>query len=291
MKPVHSLNRINELMSRFVAQVKGASSMSRTGINKTAETILIPLFKEIYGYSDLNNINYAEDDNNYPGIDLGDEIARVTFQITATRNLAKVQHTLRQFVKHEQYKKYDRVVIYILTEKQGSYSDTEIKQIIQDKFNFDTKKDIWDFQDILKEVCNFQVDKLQKIESILEANFGGERQSPKGNARKLKPSDIECIYQARDILMGNLDNPPSLLALAHQVGLNDYKLKQGFRQVFGTTTFGYLHTQRMERARLLLESSTMNVTQVAQAVGYTNISQFAAAFRKQFGVNPSVFKT
>jgi AraC-like DNA-binding protein len=112
----------------------------------------------------------------------------------------------------------------------------------------------------------------------------------KGNARKLKPSDIERIYQARDILMGNLDNPPSLLALAHQVGLNDYKLKQGFRQVFGTTTFGYLHTQRMERSRLLLESSTMNVTQVAQAVGYTNISQFAAAFRKQFGVNPSVFK-
>jgi hypothetical protein len=165
-------------MSLFVTQVKGAGSMSRTDINKDAETILIPLFKEIYGYTDLININYAEDDNNYPGIDLGDETARVTFQVTATRTLTKVQHTLRQFVKYEQYKKYDRLIIYILTEKQISYSDTEIKQIIQDKFNFDTKKDIWDFQDILKEVSNFQVDKLQKIESILEDNFGRDRQSP-----------------------------------------------------------------------------------------------------------------
>ncbi len=117
MKRVHSLNRINELMSRFVTQVKGAGSMSRTDINKDAETILIPLFKEIYGYTDLSNINYAEDDNNYPGIDLGDETARVTFQVTATRTLTKVQHTLRQFVKYEQYKKYDRLIIYILTEK------------------------------------------------------------------------------------------------------------------------------------------------------------------------------
>lgn len=178
MKPVHLLNRINELMSRFVAQVKGASSMSRTDINKAAETILIPLFKEIYGYTDLNNINYIEDDDNYPGIDLGDETARIAFQITATPNLQKVQHTLRQFIKYEQYKKYDRLIIYILTEKQGSYSDTEIKRIIQDKVKFDTKKDIWDFQEILKEVSNFQVDKLQKIESILEANFGEGRQSP-----------------------------------------------------------------------------------------------------------------
>jgi len=178
MKSVHSLNRINELMSRFVAQVKGASSMSRTDINKAAETILIPLFKEIYGYTDLKNINYAEDDDNYPGIDLGDETARVTFQITATRTLLKVKHTLRQFIKNEQYKKYDRLVIYILTDKQSSYSAKKIKQIIQNKVNFDTKKDIWDFQDILKEVANFQVDKLQKIERILEDNFGGERQSP-----------------------------------------------------------------------------------------------------------------
>ena len=47
----------------------------------------------------------------------------------------------------------------------------------------------------------------------------------------------------------------------------------------------------MERSRLLLESGAMNVTEVAKRVGYSNMSHFAAAFRKKFGINPSVFKS
>lgn len=44
----------------------------------------------------------------------------------------------------------------------------------------------------------------------------------------------------------------------------------------------------MTRLRFLLESGIMNVTEVAQAVGYSNLSHFAAAFRKKLGVNPSI---
>jgi len=102
----------------------------------------------------------------------------------------------------------------------------------------------------------------------------------------LRSGDIERIHEARDILMGNMQNPPSLLELASQSGLNDYKLKAGFRQVFGTTVFGYLHECRMESARLLFEEAEMNVTEVSSHVGYSNPSHFAAAFKKQFGVKP-----
>lgn len=103
-------------------------------------------------------------------------------------------------------------------------------------------------------------------------------------------SEIDCLHYAKEILINNLDNPPTLNTLARQIGLNEYKLKQGFRYIFDTTVFGYLHNYRMEQSRLLLESGTMNVTEVAQAVGYSNLSHFAAAFRKKFGVNPSVFR-
>lgn len=105
----------------------------------------------------------------------------------------------------------------------------------------------------------------------------------------LKPDDVERIYYARDILLCHLDRPPSLLELARQVGLNDYKLKLGFRQVFGTTAFGYLHEVRMERSCQLLRENCMSVKEVAQAVGYANQSRFAAAFRKRFGVNPKLY--
>jgi AraC-like DNA-binding protein len=102
----------------------------------------------------------------------------------------------------------------------------------------------------------------------------------------LKADDIDRIRQARDILLCDLANPPSLLKLAHQVGLNDCTLKRGFRQVFNTTVFGYLQTQRLERARLLLLERELSVQQAAHAVGYLSRSHFSAAFRKHFGVSP-----
>lgn len=109
-------------------------------------------------------------------------------------------------------------------------------------------------------------------------------------ARRLKPDDIERIHHAKHILINNLINPPSLTELARQVSINDFKLKQGFRQVFGTTVFGYLHQHRMEQALLMLRSTEMNVTQVAQSIGYANPSQFSAAFKKKFGVLPKTMK-
>jgi AraC family transcriptional activator of pyochelin receptor len=105
----------------------------------------------------------------------------------------------------------------------------------------------------------------------------------------LKPDDIERVNQAKDLLYRNLNNPPTLLELAHRVNLNDYKLKIGFRQVFGTTVFGYLHRLRMEEARMLLGEQRMNVKEVASHVGYASQSRFASAFRKQFGINPKAY--
>jgi AraC-like DNA-binding protein len=106
---------------------------------------------------------------------------------------------------------------------------------------------------------------------------------------RLRPDDLERIHRAKEVLLDKMDEPPSLLALARQVGLNDFKLKAGFRQVFGTTVFGHLHEQRMERARQMLEERRFNVTEVACAVGYANPSHFAAAFKRKFGVNPGVY--
>ncbi|MEH2273823.1 MAG: AraC family transcriptional regulator [Nostoc sp.] len=104
--------------------------------------------------------------------------------------------------------------------------------------------------------------------------------------KKLKPSEIERIYYAKEILLKHLDNPPSLIQLAQQVGLNDRKLKEGFRSVFGTTVFGYLHNYRLEVAQNLLMQGQMNVTEVAYQVGYASPTSFYNAFRKKFGVSP-----
>ncbi|MGQ4645974.1 SMEK domain-containing protein [Lyngbya aestuarii] len=172
-----SLDRISHFMSLFVTQVRAETAMGKTDINKVAETVLIPILAEVYGYKELKNLNYTED-SNYPGIDLGDETARVAFQITSTPDSKKVKHTLRKFVENKFYEKYDRLIIYFLTEKQKSYLGKGYKEIIQGKFTFDKDKDIWDYRNILNEVANFQIEKVRKVESILESNFGDGRRQP-----------------------------------------------------------------------------------------------------------------
>lgn len=107
---------------------------------------------------------------------------------------------------------------------------------------------------------------------------------------KLQPCDIERLHEAKKILVSNLNNPPSLLEIARQVGLNDCKLKQGFRQVFGTTLFGYLYDYRMQQAQQLLLNSNLSIAGIAAVVGYRNPEAFSTAFRRRFGISPKAYQ-
>ncbi|MCY4091990.1 MAG: SMEK domain-containing protein [Caldilineaceae bacterium] len=171
MRLLDSQNRIIELFSRFVTQVKGAGALGRTDINKVSETILVPLLSEVYGYKGLRNLNTTER-SNFPAIDLADDEARVAFQITSMTDLGKVKDTIEKFEKYELHEKYDKLFIYVLTEKQKIYSTNVRKTITQDGFNFDIGNHVLDYRDILRKLEGFQVDKTLRVQNILEGNLG-----------------------------------------------------------------------------------------------------------------------
>lgn len=123
-----------------------------------------------------------------------------------------------------------------------------------------------------------------KIEQLAETQLSST------NAIRIKSDDIDRIHHARNIIVNNLNNPPSLSELAKQVELNECTLKRGFRQVFNTTVFGYLHQIRMEQAYQLLVAGHANVTEAAKTVGYASTTSFSAAFRKKFGINPRSYR-
>lgn len=103
----------------------------------------------------------------------------------------------------------------------------------------------------------------------------------------LRPTDIEKIRAARNHLLFNMDNPCTLVELAHRVGLNDFKLKKGFRQLYNMTIFDFLLNARMERAHSLLLETDMPVQDIALLTGYKNISNFTSAFKRIMGYSPS----
>ncbi len=112
-------------------------------------------------------------------------------------------------------------------------------------------------------------------------------EEPSKQAMLLSLSDVDRVRQARDILLADRGSPPTLSQLSRLVGLNEFKLKQGFRFVFNTTAFALLNMDRMEEAERLLREGRMNVAQVGYKVGYASNAAFSRAFRRCFGYPPS----
>lgn len=105
----------------------------------------------------------------------------------------------------------------------------------------------------------------------------------------LKAHDVAIIHQAAEILMQDMINPPSLLGLSRHIGINDNKLKKGFKQVYGTTVFGFLRQHRLQKAKHLISENQCNVMQAASAVGFKSAGHFSTVFKQTFGVTPRQF--
>ena len=70
------------------------------------------------------------------------------------------------------------------------------------------------------------------------------------------------IKKAKEIIIANMSEPPSLQELADEIGLNLKKLKMGFKQIYGDTVYGFLFDYKMDYARKLLDSGSYNVNEV-----------------------------
>lgn len=103
-------------------------------------------------------------------------------------------------------------------------------------------------------------------------------------------NEREKLLQAKEILSANLETPPSLTELSRQIGLNTFKLKKNFKELFGVPVFKYLQNERMKRAHELLRDQSLNIQEVAWQVGYDSLSSFSNAFSKKFGFRPSEIK-
>ncbi len=111
-------------------------------------------------------------------------------------------------------------------------------------------------------------------------------QQPRVPAIKLGAQDIDRLYAIKEYLGLHFDQAVSITALAQRAGINSMKLKTGFKWLFNTTIFGYLHMVRMNEAKRLLMDEGLYVNEVAERVGYKHPHHFAAAFKKEFNITP-----
>ena len=101
--------------------------------------------------------------------------------------------------------------------------------------------------------------------------------------------NVRKIRNAKQIMLERMVDPPSLPDLANEIGLSLKKLKEGFKQLYGSTVYQFVLDHKMNHARQLLGSGSYNVNEVAIQLGYSNSSHFIEAFKKKFGTTPKKY--
>jgi len=117
-----------------------------------------------------------------------------------------------------------------------------------------------------------------------------EKLAAKKDLQAVRKKDRDTFHDLKTYLDRSLTEEHSLKSLSTQFGLNEFKLKKGFRELFGTSVFDYLLDQRLCLAKSLLQEGGFRVNEVAARIGYKNANHFSTAFKQKFGITPKDLK-
>ncbi|MEO0674722.1 MAG: AraC family transcriptional regulator, partial [Pseudomonadota bacterium] len=107
---------------------------------------------------------------------------------------------------------------------------------------------------------------------------------------RLTTSDRGVIEKARDLLVKDYAQAPSVSQLSKSLGVNKNKLFYGFKMLFGLTISEFIQEQRLNEGKRLLQQSELPISEIANQVGFKHQSNFATAMKKHFGMTPRQFR-
>lgn len=126
-----------------------------------------------------------------------------------------------------------------------------------------------------------------KVKELIFLSLSAYSTNTTCNPRQvLNKIDIDKLKAVKDFLSINYLSALTLEGISRKFLLNDFKLKKGFKEVYGLTVFGYIHELRMQHAYTLIISSGLTVGEIAAVIGYTSDSSFIRAFKLFYGQSP-----
>lgn len=102
--------------------------------------------------------------------------------------------------------------------------------------------------------------------------------------------NVNKVRQAKAKLLEDFQQSITIKELSKIVGLNEHNLKTGFKEIYGKPIHTYLKDVKLNHAREMIISGDYQINEVADLVGYSNVSHFIDAFKKKFGITPKKFE-
>jgi transcriptional regulator GlxA family with amidase domain len=84
--------------------------------------------------------------------------------------------------------------------------------------------------------------------------------------------------------------PLTVAALARRARLSRFHFIRAFRAYTGATPHQYLRARRIDRARHLLGTTPMPITEICHGVGFRSLGSFSSLFHRSVGQSPSAFR-
>jgi AraC-like DNA-binding protein len=98
------------------------------------------------------------------------------------------------------------------------------------------------------------------------------------------------LRRARDLIDLRFAEPLDLGDLAAAAGFSRYHFARSFKEAFGETPGAYLSRRRVERAKDLLRSANLTVTEICMVVGFSSLGSFSSRFTELVGMSPSTYR-
>ncbi len=109
------------------------------------------------------------------------------------------------------------------------------------------------------------------------------------NLSSINRNDIDRIFKVRQQILETLPHKITVAELANNHNMSIRKLQQLFVQVFGKNISEFALSEKMNKAKDLLNTKQYSVSEIGYFLGYSNLSHFSKAFKKQFGINPKQY--
>lgn len=102
----------------------------------------------------------------------------------------------------------------------------------------------------------------------------------------IEKEQLVLAKKAKDYLLNNFIDAPTIQQLAHRCASNESKLKTVFKKVYNQTIYSYVQKLRLEKANILLKEQVLNIGEIAKAIGYKHQGHFSKLYFETYGIYP-----
>lgn len=141
------------------------------------------------------------------------------------------------------------------------------------------------------EILNKTVQNIIKNRSLLRNNFcGNQKQEDKVQKVTMKSADEKLMGKIMDTINKNINNSAfNVEMLANEIGISRVHLHRKTKELTNQSTRDLIRNIRLQQAANLLSTKNLNISEVAYAVGFTNLASFSIAFKEFYGESPTIY--